>query len=123
MNENDYTATPASSYAEPEPYSSQIDQVVRENPTYAILGALGVGVALGLLVRTLFPPPPENRAVSLLEDIQERLADIAEPAYRRVSSVAEEGADAVRKGVDRLGDLHLERSIGSLGRRFRNLFR
>ena len=123
MNENDYTATPASSYAEPEPYSSQIDQVVRENPTYAVLGALGLGLALGLLVRTLFPPPPENRAVSLLEDIQERLADLAEPAYRRVSSVAEEGADAVRKGVDRLGDLHLERSIGSLGRRFRNLFR
>jgi hypothetical protein len=29
----------------------------------------------------------------------------------------------VRKGVDRLGDLHLDRSIGSLGRRLRNLFR
>lgn len=123
MNENDYPATPASSYAEPSTCTSQIDEVVRENPTYAILGALGIGVALGLLVRSLVPAQPENRALSLLEDIQERLADLAEPAYRRVSSVAEEGADAVRKGVDRLGDLHLERSIGSIGRRLRNLFR
>jgi hypothetical protein len=123
MNENDYTATPASTYDEPSTYTAQIDQVVRENPIYAILGALGVGIALGLLVRSLVPAQPENRALSLLEDIQERLTDLAEPAYRRVASVAEEGADVVRKGVDRLGDLHLERSISGLGRRFRNLFR
>jgi len=130
MNENDYTSTPASDYAAtsgtdyaPAPGTSTIDECVRENPMVSVLGALGVGLLLGVLVRSLAAPShPQNRALSVLEDIQERLSDLAESGYSRASSAAEDGADAVRKGVGHLGDLHLERSLSKLSRRLKNLF-
>jgi len=119
----DYSATPASDYASYESPTSSIDECVRENPMVAVLGALGVGLLLGVLVRSLaVPSQPENRALGLLEEIQDRLSDLADSGMSRVSSAAEGGADAVRKGVDRFGDLHLERSLSKLSRRLKSLF-
>jgi len=131
MNENDYTSSPASDYnpavgsdyMSPEESTSSIDEVVRENPMAAVLGALGIGLILGVIVRSLTTPtPPQNRALGLLEEIQERLSELGHTGYSRVSSAAEDGADAVRKGVGQLGDLHLERSLSKLTRSLKNLF-
>jgi len=132
MNENDYTSMPASasdytatsgSDYDAANTTTSIDECVRTNPMASVLGALAVGLLLGVLVRSLAAPSqPENRALGVLEDIQERLSDLAESGYSRVSSAAEDGADAVRKGVGHLGDLHLERSLSKLSRRLKSLF-
>lgn len=91
--------------------ATPIETCVRQHPGGTLLFAAGLGLAAVLIARALTPAPPRNRALSLLEDIQEHLA-----------TLAEDGANAVGKGVEGLGDLHLDRSFGKLSRRFKKLF-
>lgn len=91
--------------------ATQLENCVRQHPGSTILLAAGLGLAAVLIARVLTPAPPRNRALHLLEDIQQQLA-----------SLAQESAHAVGKGVDTLGDLHLDRSLGRLSRKFKNLF-
>lgn len=100
---------------------TDLDGIVRENPTRAILFALGAGVALALVVRAL-QPRPQHRAARLLEDLRERLADLADPAFRRASGLASNGASLVQDGVDQFSGLHLERRLNGVTKRLRNLF-
>lgn len=90
---------------------TQLENCVRQHPGGTLLLAAGLGVAAVLIARALTPAPPRNRALSLLEDIQQQLA-----------TLAEDGAHAVGKGMNDLGDLHLKRSLGKLSRRFKKLF-
>ena len=100
----------------------QLDRFARENPARALLIALGVGLAAGVLVRALQPRPAENRAARLLADLQERLHNIAAPLHRQAEDLVESGAGTVRNGVAQFHDLHLNRGLRKLGRRFKNLF-
>ncbi len=94
----------------PQP-ATQLENCVRQHPGSTLLLAAGIGIATVLIARALTPVPPRNRAIRLLEDIQQHLA-----------SLGEEGADAVGKGMDTLGAVHLDRSFGKLSRRFKQLF-
>ncbi len=91
--------------------SANIETCVRKNPGGTLLLAAGLGLAAVLIARALTPPPPRNRAMSLLEDIQQHLA-----------ALAKEGRHAVNHGADSLGELHLDRSFGNLSRRIKGLF-
>ena len=91
--------------------AAQAEKYIRQHPGGTLLVAAGLGIVAVLLSRALTPVPQRNRALRLLEDIQERLA-----------SLAEDGAHAVGKGMDSLGDLHLERSFDKLSRKFKGLF-
>ena len=99
---------------------ADLDAFVRENPTRAIIFAAGAGLALALLVRALQPRPAEHRAARLLEDLRERLAD---PALRRASGLASDGASLLHEGVNRFSGLHLDRKLHRATDRLRNLFR
>ncbi len=78
----------------------QVEEIIRKHPFVSVFASIGLGCAMGLAVRELFtPPPPKNRALALLEDIQSRLADYAEPVRDRVSSYADDGVEAVKKGI------------------------
>ena len=101
--------------------ASKLNRLARENPARAILAAIGCGLAIGLLVRAM--NPPKSRTARLLEDIAERLHDIAAPVQRKAGHLAESGAGAVRSGVAHLHDLHIERGLRSLGKRCKSLFR
>ena len=101
---------------------TDFDGVVRENPTRAILFALGAGVALAFVVRAL-QPRPQHRAARLLEDLRERLGDFADPALRRASGLASNGASLVQDGMDQFSSLHLDRTLNGVTKRLRNLFR
>lgn len=90
---------------------AQAEQYLRQNPGGMLLAAAGLGIAAVLLARALTPAPPRNRALRLLEDIQERL-----------TSLGEDGAHAVGRSMGSLGDIHLERSFDKLSRRFKSLF-
>lgn len=91
--------------------ANQLENCARQHPGSTILLAAGLGIAAVLIARALTPPAPRSRAVHLLEDIQHRLA-----------SLAQQGTQAVGRGVDSIDDLHLDRSFGKLSRKFKNLF-
>ncbi len=80
-----------------------LEDHVRENPVSTLLMIAGVGVAAVLIARAL-APTPQSRAMQLLEDIQERLADFADDS------------------AESFNDLHLDRSLSKVGRRIKGLF-
>ncbi len=91
--------------------TANFENCVRKNPGSTLLLAAGLGLAAVLVARALTPAPPRNRAMCLLEDIQQHLA-----------ALAQEGRSAVKHGADSLGEMHLDRSIGKLSSRIKNLF-
>lgn len=91
--------------------ATQLENCARQHPGSTILLAAGLGIAAILIARALTPPTPRSRAVHLLEDIQQRL-----------SSLAQQGTQAVGRGVDSIDDLHLDRSFSKLSSKFKNLF-
>lgn len=91
--------------------AAQAEKYIRQHPGGTLLVAAGISIIAVLLARALTPAPPRNRAMRLLEDIQERL-----------TSLGENGAQAVGRGMDSLGDIHLERSFDKLSRKFKSLF-
>ncbi|MFZ2281941.1 MAG: hypothetical protein WAW39_29360 [Prosthecobacter sp.] len=92
--------------------ATRLENCAHQHPGSTILLAAGLGIAAVLIARALTPPPPpRSRAVHLLEDIQQRL-----------SSLAQQGTQAVGRGVDSIDDLHLDRSFGKLSSKFKNLF-
>lgn|GEM_PF-714137 len=95
----------------PSNVANKIEDCVRSHPTSSLLGVLGMGLLAVVLIRVLNPPPPQNRAVRLLEDIQHRLA-----------TLAEDGADMVGKGAHSFGDMNLDRQIHKVSRSIKNLF-
>ena len=88
-----------------------LENCVRQHPGSTLLLVAGLGIAAVLVARALTPAPPRNRALRLLEDIQEQLA-----------TLAEEGAQAVGKGMDSLGDLQLDRTFDKISRRLKSTF-
>jgi len=103
--------------------ASKLNRLARENPAATFLVAVGCGLAVGYLVRTLRPHPPESRTARVLTDIRDRLQGIAAPVQRQAEHLIESGSSAVNDGIAHLRDLHLERGIRRLGLRVRNLFR
>ena len=102
----------------------RLADLVKQHPAEALLLSAGLGFAAVLLARALMPPPPppRNRAAQTLEDILHRLKELAQPAYDRASSLAQDGAHAVDKGLHSLGDLHLDRKFDKVWRGFTGLF-
>ncbi len=103
--------------------TTKFNRLARENPTRSLLIAIGVGLAAGLLVRTLRPHTPESRAARLLTDIRDRLQTIAAPVQRHAGHLFESGSNAVSNGVAHLKDLELGSGLQKLSRRFTKLFR
>ena len=91
--------------------AAQAEQYMRQHPGGTLLVAAGLGFATLLLVRALTPEPLRNRALRLLEDIQQRLAILAD-----------DGAHAVDKGLASVGDLHLDHRLDKFSRKLKNLF-
>lgn len=91
--------------------AARMERCVQQHPGATLLAAAGLGVIAMLTVRALTPPPPRHRAAQLMEDIQQRLSEIADS-----------GAQSVGRGVDQLGGLHLDRKLGRLSHSIKNLF-
>ncbi len=91
--------------------AARMERCVQQHPGATLLAAAGLGILAMLTVRALTPPPPRHRAALLLEDLQQRLSEIAD-----------RGAQSVSHGVDQLGDLHLDRKLGRLSQGIKNLF-
>ncbi|HWB59937.1 MAG TPA: DUF883 C-terminal domain-containing protein [Chthoniobacteraceae bacterium] len=100
-----------------------LDDCVRENPTGAILAALGIGLAAGLLVHLLRPQPqPRSRVKQLLEEIRERLHDLTDPAMEHLGELADDGSDALKKSIACAGNAASSR-LRSLSSKAAGMFR
>ena len=117
MNEST-VEEPAAAAAE---YNVEAEKCVSRNPATAILAAIGGGLLIALLVRALLPTPsPRQRLAGLLEDLEDRLRDAAEPAFRKANALAGDGTKAVNNGLHR-GEAQLDRFVRDARRRVRQL--
>ncbi|MBE2283398.1 MAG: hypothetical protein IAE77_08045 [Prosthecobacter sp.] len=91
----------------PPTFLGQLERVIRHHPMAATLATVGFGCAVGIAARELLAPTPtpKSRVMHLLEDIQSRLADFAEPAYDRASDLMDDGAKAMKRGAKRVRHL------------------
>lgn len=120
---NDPSAIPPTDEETSEPQGappapiSQIENLIRRHPVVAGLASLGFGCAIGIVAREWLtpPPPPKHRVLQLLEDIQHRLTEFAEPAHDRASHLTDEGVNAVKHGWHSVAGT-------KLGSRFSRLF-
>ena len=112
MNESNLNESPDNIASE---CCSEMEDCVRRNPAASIAIAVGVGLAVGLLVRALRPAPTARDRVShILEELDWRLRSAAAPVIDKVSSVASEGLQQSEAGIERL--------IRDGRRRIRSLF-
>lgn len=84
------------------------DAYVRENPVPALLCALGVGFALGLLVRALDRPKPSDVFQSKLHDAGGYLGALLAPVAYQGRRAYHKSADAVRDAVESAKDIDVE---------------
>ena len=103
---------------------NQVDQCVRNNTLSALAVALGTGLLIGLLARALRPQPdptPRQRIARLLEEFEDRLREVTEPALRKAGSYASDGVDSFTESLHS-GEARLERALNNVGSRLRGLF-
>lgn len=95
---------------------SQIESLIRRHPVLAALATVGAGCAIGIVARELLTPPetPRRRALQLLEDIQSRLAEFAEPAYDHANHLADESVGALKRGLHSVSDSKLGSRLSRL---------
>jgi hypothetical protein len=109
---NDFLQTAPSAPTIPSPHDvpppstrNQAEGFIRRHPVASVLAIVGIGCAVGIVLKELLtpPPPPKNKALRLLEDIQARLKHVTQPAYAKASHFTEDGLDAVKRGLHSLG--------------------
>jgi len=85
---------------------TQLEGMIRRHPVAATLASVGFGCAVGMVARALStsPPPPQNRALRMLNHLQSRFGDLAHPAYDRASHLAQDGVHAMRSGIRSAAD-------------------
>jgi len=103
-------------------YCAKVDQGARHRAVINVLKAIGVGLVAGLVYHALrAEPKPQRRLGRLLEDMEERLRGIGEPALRKASAFAAGHAHAVGDGVQ-CGEVRVERFLRNAGRRLREFW-
>jgi hypothetical protein len=95
---------------------------VRRNPIPILLGALGVGIAIGLAIR--YASTTADRE----EEAREKISDGAFgflslpfllPFFKSVKTKAEDSAEAIKEGVDRLKNVKVSRYTKPIRKRWK----
>jgi hypothetical protein len=96
---------------------------VRENPIPVLIGALGVGIAIGLAIRYASSPADSG------EEAKESVTDTAWsflslpflwPLMRTVKAKAEDSADAVKEGLERVKNVKVSRYTKPIRKRWKS---
>ena len=96
---------------------------VRENPVPAILGALGIGIAIGLAIR--YASPTERKAEievkSPLGDLNWSVLSLPFlwPLFKSAREKYESSAEAVKDGVKRLKKIDVNRYAKPIRKRWK----
>jgi ElaB/YqjD/DUF883 family membrane-anchored ribosome-binding protein len=95
---------------------------VRDNPIPVLLGAFAMGVAIGFAIRYA------SSSADRVEEAQESIGDKAWgllslpflwPFFKTVKAKAEDSADAVREGFDRVKNVNVSRYTKPLRKRWK----
>ena len=95
---------------------------VRRNPIPILLGALGMGIAIGLAIRYA------STAVTKEEEPREKIGDgglgflslpFLLPLLKSVKTKAEDSADVIKEGVDRLKNVKVSRYTKPIRKRWK----
>jgi hypothetical protein len=99
------------------------DSYVRENPVPAVLWAIGIGFALGLLVRALERPSRADVFHDKMGDAQGFLGSLFAPVATKASKAYHRSADAVRDVVDEARDIDVEEYTDPVVRWFNRMWK
>jgi hypothetical protein len=96
---------------------------LRENPVPTILGALALGLAIGLAIR--YASSSEEKEVEVKSPLGNfSLSTLSLPFlwpfFKSVKQKYEESAEAVKEGVDRVKDIDLRRHVKPLRKRWKS---
>jgi ElaB/YqjD/DUF883 family membrane-anchored ribosome-binding protein len=96
---------------------------LRENPVPTVLGALAIGVALGLAIR--FASSSSEKAVEVktpLGNVNWSILSLPFlwPLFKTVRAKYEDSAEVVKEGIDRVKDMDVDRYVKPLRKRWKN---
>ena len=86
--------------AKPETLCQRADEYVRENPVPAVLGAVALGFALGLLARGLEPHRRHEPIRDCFYDTSDMLGSFFRPLAKKTRHAYSASSSAVRDAVD-----------------------
>lgn len=95
---------------------------LRENPVPTVLGALALGLAIGLAIR--YSSRPEEPSVSLKRALKEFDWNSVAPTFlpglvKSVKRGYADSAEAVREGIDRVKDVDVDQYVKPLRKRWK----
>ena len=98
---------------------------LRENPVPTVLGALALGLAIGLAIR--YSSRPEEPSVSLKRALREFDWSSISPAFlpalvKSVKRGYADSAEAVKDGIERVKDVDVDDYVKPLRKRWQKLF-
>ena len=96
---------------------------LRENPVPTVLGALALGVAIGLAIR--YASRPEEPTVSVRNPLKEvdwkaMSLPFLWPFFRSVKRGYEDSAEAVKEGIERVKEVDVDRYVKPLRKQWKS---
>jgi ElaB/YqjD/DUF883 family membrane-anchored ribosome-binding protein len=86
----------------------ETDNCIRANPVPAILTALGVGFAIGVLTRYVEPSPRKEPWQETLDDIRDALSSSAKRGRKAYAHTSEVVREAVEQAVEKARDVDVD---------------
>jgi len=84
------------------------DNCIRANPVPAVLTALGIGFAIGVLTRFIEPPVRGEPWQEAINDLRDALASGAKRGRKAYAQTSGAVRDAVEQAVDKARDLEVD---------------
>ena len=96
---------------------------LRENPVPTVLGALALGLAIGLAIR--YASRPEEPAVSIRNPLKEvdwqaMSLPFLWPFFRSIKRRYEDSAEAVKEGIERVKEVDVDRYVKPLHKQWKS---
>jgi ElaB/YqjD/DUF883 family membrane-anchored ribosome-binding protein len=86
----------------------ETDSCIRANPVPAILTALGIGFAIGVMTRWIDPAPRREPWQETLDDIRDALASGAKRGKKAYAHTSEAVREAVEQAVEKARDVDVD---------------
>ncbi|HEY3900506.1 MAG TPA: hypothetical protein VGM54_18000 [Chthoniobacter sp.] len=84
------------------------DNCIRANPVPAVLTALGIGFAIGVLTRFIEPPAHREPWQEAIDDIRDALSSGAKRGRKAYTQTSEAVRDAVEQAVDKAREIEVD---------------
>jgi ElaB/YqjD/DUF883 family membrane-anchored ribosome-binding protein len=84
------------------------DNYIRANPVPAVITALGIGFAIGVLTRFIEPPARREPWQETIDDIRDALASGAKRGRKAYAQTSDVVRDAVEHAVDKAREIEVD---------------